>query len=364
MEKMNSHNLIRSIFCAMMASTTICTVALGQNTPAAYDMLVDDRAVPSPSISETISDRPCGPRWTTSADFIIFERVGGVHRTLVETVPHTVPLDDLPTTPGTEVFNVNDFHQGFSGGPRIGLTRRGDCGYDWELSFFQIDGWNSERTIGPAPDDWLIMRGPGVFLQTQESTEQTMVFNYASKLYNAELNVRWHPLDRLSVLAGIRWLNLSESFQGALEPPTIVGEPPFWNSSTTNNLFGFQIGAAGTIFERGRFSIDGLAKTGLYDDSAEASTGISTFKVVRPAAASTHHAAFVAEIGLQCKYRIAKSLSLKAGYQAIWLEGVALAPGQIQVTPMPTPITAIATGVNCDSGVFYHGANAGLEYSF
>jgi hypothetical protein len=31
---------------------------------------------------------------------------------------------------------------------------------------------------------------------------------------------------------------------------------------------------------------------------------------------------------------------------------------------MPRYNIAQALGVNCDSGVFYHGATAGLEYSF
>ena len=58
-------------------------------------------------------------------------------------------------------------------------------------------------------------------------------------------------------------------------------------------------------------------------------------------------------------------LLLRAGYEAIWLEGVALRR-QVQetyVTLVPK-MTAQALGVNCNSGVFYHGATAGLEYSF
>ena len=166
------------------------------------------------------------------------------------------------------------------------------------------------------------------------------------------------------MLAGFRWVNLCENLQGALEPPTFTWEPPFWNTATTNNLYGFQIGADGKIFERGRFSIDGLVKAGIFDNNAEESTGVSVYKVVRPSSASTNHVAFVGETGLQCKYQVAKGLLLKAGYEAIWLQGVALAPGQIQETYMATPTTAQALSVNCNSGVFYHGATAGLEYSF
>ena len=191
-----------------------------------------------------------------------------------------------------------------------------------------------------------------------------MVWDYATELYNAELNVRWNPCARVSMLAGFRWVNLCENLQGALEPPTFRREPPFWNTTTTNNLYGFQIGADGKIFERGRFSIDGLVKAGIFDNNAEESTGVSTIKIPRPSSASTNHAAFVGETGLQCKYQVTKRLMLKAGYEAIWLQGVALAPGQIQETYMPTYDVAQALGVNCNSGVFYHGATAGLEYSF
>jgi hypothetical protein len=77
----------------------------------------------------------------------------------------------------------------------------------------------------------------------------------------------------------------------------------------------------------------------------------------------------VGEIGVQCKYQVAERLSLRAGYQAMWLEGVALAPGQIQETYchydiVPQNAYVQSMGVNCSSGVFYHGATAGLEYSF
>ena len=170
------------------------------------------------------------------------------------------------------------------------------------------------------------------------------------------------------MLAGFRWVNLGEKLVGALDPPTwlFTKEPPFWDTTTTNNLYGLQVGSDWKLWERGRFSIDGLVKAGIYDDNAEETTGVSViFKQVRQASTSTNHAAFVGETGLQCKYQVSERLLLKAGYEAIWLEGVALAPGQIQETCCTlAPMSVQALGVNCNSGVFYHGATAGLEYSF
>ncbi len=337
------------------------------------------------------SSRP--PRWTISAESIILDRVGGANRTLVERVPGIVSFSSVPTTPGTQALNSNDFQQGFSAGPRIGLIYHGDSGFDLELSYFQVDGWSTTGAIGPDnPPDWLVMRAPGSFFQTQDFTYQAMEWDYATELYNAEFNVRWNLSNRVTMLAGFRWLQLTENLQGTLAPvdriqplwklnqnnnlfdvaqienlpgvPVTGGFPPFWNTSTTNNLYGLQIGADGKIFERGRFSIGGLIKVGGYCNNAEESTGVSIFKVVRPSHASTNHAAFVGEAGLQCKYQVIKGLALKVGYEALWLEGVALAPGQIQETYTTSPATVTALGVNSDSGVFFHGPTAGLEYSF
>ncbi len=216
------------------------------------------------------------PRWTISAESIILERVGGVSRTLVERVPGAVSFSNVPTTPGTPALNSNDF-QDFSAGPKVGLTYHGDCGYDFELSFFHIN-WDATKAIGlDNPPNWLVMRAPGSFYQTQDFSYQSMAWDYETEIYNAEFNVRRHLSDRISILAGFRWFRLTENLQGTLPPPdrfqpswkltpslnllqvaqienqgipATGAFPPFWNASTTNNLYGLQIGVDGKIFER------------------------------------------------------------------------------------------------------------------
>ncbi len=307
--------------------------------------------------------QPC-LRWTASADFVILDRIGSFNQTLVETVAGTVSLHDVSKTPGVEMLNANDLQQGFAGGPRVGLIRHGDCGCDLELSYFQINGWDDYRGVGPAPDDWLVMRAPGGFLQTQDNKDrQMMVWDYASRLYNAELNVRWNPCARVTMLAGFRWVGLWEDLQGTLPPERAA---PFWDTNTRNNLYGFQIGADGKLLERGRFSIDGVAKAGVFDNVAEETTEVSIYRIPCWESASNNRPAFLGEIDLQCKYQVTRRLSLKVGYEAMWLQGVALAPAQIQETQsnITLPVSVQALGVNSTSGVFYHGATAGLEYAF
>ena len=150
------------------------------------------------------------------------------------------------------------------------------------------------------------------------------------------------------------------SWGGTPAPPY----PPFWNTSTTNNLYGFQIGVDGKIFELKNFSINALIKGGPYLNHASELTGVSLAKTVYESGASANRAAFVGEGGLQCKYQVTRAITLKLGYEVLWLSGVALAPGQIQETYTIAPATVYATGVNSHSHVLFHGVTAGLEFSF
>ncbi len=333
-------------------------------------------------------------QWTVSVEAIVLERIGGVNRTLVERVPGTEPFYSTFTGTGPEAFNSSQFQQGFSAGPKIDLIYRADTGYGLELSYFNIFNQSATHATGPdTPADWLVMRAPGSFSQTQDFPYQAMVWSDTTNLYSAEANGRLALSSRVTVLAGFRWLQLNDTLQGTLSPadrfaPTwknscgpnnctlidvaqappggLAGTyPPFWNTNTANNLYGLQVGVDGKILELGRFSIDGQVKIGLFDNNAEQSTGVSLKKVVCPVSATANHAAFVSEAGLQLKYRVMDGLALKAGYEVLWLDGVALAPGQIRetlTTQSSAPVHAL--GVNSGSSVLFQGVTAGLEYSF
>lgn len=325
-------------------------------------------------------------RWTASVEAIVLNRTGGVSRALIERVPGSVHFNDTFTTPGTEAFNSSEFQQGFSGGPKLDLIYQSTSGYSTELAYFNIFNQSATKAVGPHdPADWLVMRAPGFFWQTQDFPYQAMVWSATTSLYGIEANRRLALSNQVTILAGFRWLQLNDNLEGTLTPAdataptwkndnpdifhitagdTAAGNyPPFWNTSTVNNLYGFQVGVNGTILELGRFSLDGLVKIGIYDNDAEQSTGVSLQKVVYPTSASANQVAFASEAGLQLKYHVMSGMKLKAGYEALWLEGVALAPGQIQET-FTTVSGVRALGVNCGSNVLFQGFTAGLEYAF
>ena len=284
----------------------------------------------------------------------MLQRLGGVNQALVARVPGSVPFLATSIVPGTETFNSNQFHQVFSGRPETSSDLQRQSGYGAELSYFNTFGRSATTSIGPDnPPNWLVMKAPGGFWQTQDFPYQAMAWSSSTKLYNAEINGRLNLSERVTVLAGFRWLRLNDDLTGTLPPPdrsaptwkttcpmcnlfqvtaggSIGALPPFWNTGTVNNLYAVQIGIDGTLLAFGRFSLGGRMTVGLFDNNAEQSTGVSIAKVVYPTTASTNGLAVVSEAALQLKYRVATGLSLKAGYDVLWLVGVALAPGQIE----------------------------------
>ena len=352
------------------------------------------------------------PQWTFSAEGIVWGRTGGVIQPLVSRVPGDVPFYVYPTPtppsydsatyPGVEALNSDQFRQGFSAGPKLSLTYHDDSGYGVELSYFDVLGLSAAKAIGPDnPADWLVMKAPGSFWQTQDFPYQAMAWKDATSLYGFEANGRLDLSPRVTMLAGFRWLQLNDELVGWLTPAdrnapdwktycytyalddlssctnhypggTAGSYPPFWQTNTKNNLYGAQIGVDAKLLELGRFSLGGLIKAGVFDNNAEQTTVVSMAKQLYPAHAATNAAAFVGEAGLYAKYQLADGLALKAGYEALWLDGVALAPGQIRETyttsPSPsspsTPVSASALGVNCRSNALFQGVTFGLEYSF
>ncbi len=133
--------------------------------------------------------------------------------------------------------------------------------------------------------------------------------------------------------------------------------------NTHNHMYGFQVGADALVLGRSsRFRIDGFAKTGIFYDAASQNSefsdpnGLGDFS----AAANGSHTSFLGELGLVASYQITKHAALRGGYQVMWIEGVALAPRQIP----STGLAASTAEVETSGGLFYHGANAGLEVTW
>jgi hypothetical protein len=282
----------------------------------------------------------CGPRWTVTAEGIALQRSSTRSQLLFREQDQT-----------TDAKNVG-FPVQF--GPQVSAIHHGDCGWDVEVAYFQVDDFDI-RTTASGPSFMVTDNAGTGFLVTDAGAR------YRSALYSGEINVRRCVTEWLTVLAGFRMLELNERYnaEGIGQNSPVLDT---LDINTFNHLYGFQIGADAEAYNMGGpLLINVLCKAGIYgnfasQNSRRIDTGFSDESV----SAERHQATFMGEAGVVATYALTKRLALRASAQAIWLEGVALAPEQIGANDFFGQ-TAYA---DTHGGVFYYGGGAGVEYRF
>jgi len=282
----------------------------------------------------------CQPLWSAKAEALF------LHRSTTRNQP--LLFDGA----SDELLDASDLDFGYEAGERLGLTYHGRGGCEVALSYFAVDGWDSiaEASAGATPHGLVV--GPGVVFPAAD-----VRFQYRSRLYNTELNLRRPINEWLTPLVGFRWIELSDQYQ-ARGTEFTEGSPFIYEIKTRNHLYGFQMGAEAQLFRRCRFRLEGIADAGIYYTNADQRSRLDNPGFVSISAADGgSRTSFVAEIGLTGVYQLNKHFALRGGYEVMWIEGVALAPQQIPVAGLYTPIP----GIDENGGVLYHGANVGLE---
>jgi len=264
-----------------------------------------------------------------------------------------------PTT-GANLFNASRLEFPFAAGPRVALTAL-DCeGWGFELNYFGIDGWSATNGI-PAS---LLPNGGNLVVDGVTQVPLTDAhFESIARLYSTEVNFRKPLFGALSVLAGFRWLELNDRYlaEGTSATAYAVSE----TIQTHNNLYGSQVGADGTLFQQAdRWRITGFVKGGVFLNSADQATSLSDADPAGPGSHtvknSNNGTAFFGETGIVGYVQISKHLSASGGYQVMFVNGVAQPVNQLS----DTNLAKSTATVDVSSGLFYHGATAGLEVTW
>lgn len=161
-------------------------------------------------------------------------------------------------------------------------------------------------------------------------------------------------------LLGFRWAGLNESAALAFSP---AGNPGagLYSVRTTSNLFGAQVGSRGRM-TWDRWAFEGWGKValtgaGMSQSQLPIENSIIDFQE-RPARSATDGGVgFIGDLNFTAMYRLTDTWGLRAGYNLLWLSGVALAPNQFDFSTPPVGGTNLIGG----SSLFLHGANLGLE---
>jgi hypothetical protein len=279
-----------------------------------------------------------------------------------QAVRQVAVIDDL----GAPLFNTGSLNFHVMLGQRYTLGFMTDEQTAIEATYFSIDNWNYSRLINPAPGAGIVTLPGALPLNSVDYLgADNMQLNYSARLLNGELNVI-RPLawPDIGFLAGFRYLQLNENFNiHALN--TIVSQASDYNTRTTNNLYGGQIGTR-IRKQWDLFGIEFTGKAGLFDNDSRQKNYVddqNNSVALRPLrGGNTHSASFVGDINLTGTFRIDTNWVLRFGYNVLWVERVALAPDQLDFRD-PT-IAASGTGINHRGGLFAHGVNAGLEARF
>jgi len=165
----------------------------------------------------------------------------------------------------------------------------------------------------------------------------------------------------LSGFAGFRYINFNDRIN--ISTQRVVGgvvENGTYNTSTNNNLYGAQLGGR---FRRtsGPFGWDSTGFAGLFGNDAsqtQSATDFPNFPLRPPVSSSKPGVAFVGGGNVSALYSLNSVWNLRAGYSLLWVEGLALAPNQLDFN------FASAQGgsqLRYNGGMLLHGATAGLE---
>jgi hypothetical protein len=285
----------------------------------------------------------CDPHWCFTADAVALQRLSTRGQSLFRNANDTADL-----------LNARELNFPTNVGFQLSAVRRGRCGWEVELGYFQIDNWQADSNV--AGESLMVTGGDGSgFLVTDGEA------HYKSAIHLAEINVRRQWCEGLTLLAGFRAGEVNEFYDeaglGARSPVPIS-----LNVNTFNHLYGFQLGANYEFYNMGGpLRISSLCKAGIYDNSAiQSSRQIETGTSDETLGAHRNQAAFMGEVGAMATYQVTCHLSFRAFCQAVWIEGLALAPEQIGATNFSNGDVTIDT----HGGIFYYGGGLGAELKF
>ncbi|MFM8497049.1 MAG: BBP7 family outer membrane beta-barrel protein [Planctomycetia bacterium] len=276
------------------------------------------------------------------------------------------PLVSEVGAPDNVLLATPDLQFPFGGGLRVFAGSRVPDTYGWEIGYFGLYGQSASASASTSGTTFLEAPGPLGYDLTSAAQNATITWN--STITSAEANVFRTATDRarsgdgwwtVDWLAGFRYIGVEETAALDILSCGDVGPLVPYRVGTSNNLFGGQIGTRARL-DRERWAFEGWAKAGLLGNAQT----LRQPAVVdwlgyeqRPAASTSgSETSFVGDLNLSAIYRLSDVWGIRAGYNTIWIGGVALAPDQFTFG-MDGPRDTIAGG----SGIFLHGVNIGIE---
>lgn len=159
---------------------------------------------------------------------------------------------------------------------------------------------------------------------------------------------------------------------GGTDDGFIAGDTLVLSSQTLteNRLNGMQAIAEFQFLESDYFDLGGFGKAGVYYNSATGSiseryagSGSNASAYTRSLSDEKSAVSFLGHAGLTGRLHVRRNINIVAGYEAVYLAGLALAPDQVQTSTTPV-VGAASLDLRTDGTMFIHGGRLGLEILF
>jgi hypothetical protein len=284
---------------------------------------------------------------------------------------------------GPIVLSIDDLDFDYSTSVKFTAMMQWGPGSNLEFTYYGLFGWTEFAQVQSADNLYSIYSdfgtnpGPNGFPETDAASFSSI--RYFSTFDNYEVNFRqrWQsPNCRYqgSWLYGVRYFQLDEDFNYRIETDTggPVGPDTFTrtNVNVNNALTGLQIGGDVWICLIPGLRIGGEGKFAVLGNHANIDSSIT----VRDGAGVTTFAdgsvvgdvAFLGDLAAYVTYRINYHWTFKAGFQALYLDGAALASENFNPAPpnifFPGPVPARQPVRSENGDVFWHGYTMSMEY--
>ena len=227
---------------------------------------------------------------------------------------------------------------GTNAGAEVRFGKRGRHGRRWEIRT-TVANWDAQNSVAGA--NLTSPLTPGFSPDSVET-------DYDSRLFSVELSFKRSVRPGVVLFAGPRFISLREDFEFTSE--SFVPAPPFglfevdtFNSiETRNNLYGFQVGGEFNLPVSRSFYINSFIRAGGFSNPTRFRSVASTTVAAEVQNELTKNTgSFVGEVGGRVLFDIVPGcVSTHIGYEATWLDGIALAPTQFNTNTTGEVVTA------------------------
>jgi len=232
--------------------------------------------------------------------------------------PQSVPLAAFAA--GGRALDARDLHSRMAAGPRFTLLSEETDGEGSQVGYFDVASFQASRGLPTIAGGYQTAAGLGGAPPLPIDSASA---GLSSRIKSLEVIGRHRTSERWVQTGGFRWVEWQETF-------SLLAGPQTFGVRAIDSLYGHQWGVEGVLWRPTTgVALEAVGKAGIYGNVSKQDSFLEGPGGRTGIATNTARVAFVGEAGLTGTWQMREWLRARAGYQAIWLGGIATAPNQL-----------------------------------